>query len=49
MHVDLIAAAPLATQVHLATVLPAVLLGGWLIAHAFTFTPGRLMHRVVFG
>jgi uncharacterized membrane protein len=42
MHFDLIAQAPLAIKVHLATVLPAFVIGTWQI---FGSTKGTPLHR----
>ena len=44
MRFDLIANAPLAVQIHLFTVLPAFLLGTWLI---FASRKGSPLHRVI--
>lgn len=44
MHVALIAAAPLAVKIHLATVLPAFVIGTWLI---FFSTKGAPRHRLL--
>jgi uncharacterized membrane protein len=42
MNIGLIAAAPLAIKIHLATVLPAFAIGSWLI---FASRKGSLTHR----
>ncbi len=42
MHLGLIADAPLAVQIHLATVIPAFFLGGWLLLAS---AKGSRIHR----
>jgi uncharacterized membrane protein len=42
MNFAVLAAAPLAVQVHLATVLPAFLIGGWSLSIS---RPGSVAHR----
>jgi uncharacterized membrane protein len=44
MHLGLVARAPLAIQIHLATVIPAFFLGTWLL---FFSRKGSLIHRRV--
>ncbi len=42
MNLDLVAQAPLAVQIHMATVIPAFFIGTWLI---FFSTKGATLHR----
>ncbi len=44
IHLGLVADAPLAVQVHLATVIPAFFIGSWLI---FVSTKGARYHRLL--